>query len=103
MIHGRLILVDGDDRLNDIDGFHVKPEHAAAALDGATGGPVAEGAVGGGTGMICNGFKGGYTVGVLVQCNYGHGASCGSPECWWGGSSTRRRSAPPAPSRRRHS
>jgi D-aminopeptidase len=74
-----------DGVLNDIDGFHVKPEHAFAALDGAAGGPVAEGAVGGGTGMLCNGFKGGigtssrvltaaaggYTVGVLVQCNYG--------------------------------
>lgn len=74
-----------DGILNDIDGFHVKPAHAAAALDGATSGTVLEGAVGGGTGMICNGFKGGigtssrvlateqggYTVGVLVQCNYG--------------------------------
>ncbi len=74
---------DGD--LNDINGFHVKPEHAFHALDTATGGPVPEGNVGGGTGMICNGFKGGtgtasrrldakqggYTVGVLVQCNYG--------------------------------
>jgi L-aminopeptidase/D-esterase-like protein len=74
-----------DGVLNDINGFHVRPEHAVAALDGATGGPVAEGNVGGGTGMICNGFKGGigtssriltqeaggYTIGVLVQCNYG--------------------------------
>jgi D-aminopeptidase len=74
-----------DGVLNDIDGFHVKPEHVFAALDGAASGPVAEGAVGGGTGMLCNGFKGGigtssrvltaaaggYTVGVLVQCNYG--------------------------------
>lgn len=74
---------DGD--LNDINGFHVKPEHAFAALDGARGGPVAEGNVGGGTGMITHGFKGGigtssrvleakdggYTVGVLVQSNYG--------------------------------
>jgi L-aminopeptidase/D-esterase-like protein len=75
-----------DGFLNDIDGFHVKPEHAAAALDGARSGTVAEGNVGGGTGMICNGFKGGigtasrrftingagsYTLGVLVQCNYG--------------------------------
>ncbi|MEM7765778.1 MAG: P1 family peptidase, partial [Pseudomonadota bacterium] len=71
--------------LNDINGFHVQKEHAFAALDAATGGPVAEGNVGGGTGMICNEFKGGigtasrqfpvgdvkYTVGVLVQCNYG--------------------------------
>ena len=74
-----------DGRLNDINGFHVKPEHVLSALDGATSGPVAEGNVGGGTGMICHGFKGGigtasrklaadaggYTVGVLVQCNYG--------------------------------
>src|SRR5262252_10455831 len=74
-----------DGVLNDINGFHVKPEHAIAALDGARGGPVVEGNVGGGTGMVCHGFKGGigtasrrlsaenggYTVGVLVQCNYG--------------------------------
>jgi D-aminopeptidase len=74
-----------DGVLNDINGFHVKAEHAIAALDGAHGGPVAEGNVGGGTGMVCHGFKGGigtasrklsaadggYTVGVLVQCNYG--------------------------------
>lgn len=75
-----------DGGLNDINGFHVKPEHAIAALDGARGGVVPEeGAVGGGTGMVCHGFKGGigtasrrlpdaqggYTVGVLVQCNYG--------------------------------
>ncbi|HXH08090.1 MAG TPA: P1 family peptidase [Vicinamibacterales bacterium] len=74
-----------DGRLNDINGFHVRPEHVFAALDGARGGPVAEGNVGGGTGMICHQFKGGigtasrvltaeqggYTVGVLVQCNYG--------------------------------
>jgi L-aminopeptidase/D-esterase-like protein len=71
--------------LNDINGFHVKPEHVFAALDGATGGVPKEGVVGGGTGMVCHGFKGGigtasrklpveqggYTVGVLVQCNYG--------------------------------
>jgi D-aminopeptidase len=74
-----------DDDLNDMNGFHVKPEHAFQALDTAHGGPVEEGNVGGGTGMICNEFKGGigsasrvldakqgsYTVGVLVQCNYG--------------------------------
>ena len=74
-----------DDDLNDMNGFHVKPEHALHALDTAHGGPVEEGNVGGGTGMICNEFKGGigtssrvldakyggYTVGVLVQCNYG--------------------------------
>jgi D-aminopeptidase len=74
-----------DGFLNDINGFHVKPEHVLSALDGARGGPVQEGVVGGGTGMVCHGFKGGigtssrrvivngepYTVGVLVQCNYG--------------------------------
>ena len=70
-----------DGVLNDINGFHVRKEHAFGALNGAGGGPVEEGAVGGGTGMICNQFKGGigtssrqvdsYTVGVLVQCNYG--------------------------------
>jgi D-aminopeptidase len=74
-----------DGVLNDAEGFHVKPEHVLAALDGASGGPVREGNVGGGTGMNCHGFKGGtgtssrvleretggYTVGVLVQCNYG--------------------------------
>lgn len=70
-----------DGTLNDINGFHVRAEHAIRALDEAGPGPVAEGGVGGGTGMICNRFKGGigtssrqvgeYTVGVLVQCNYG--------------------------------
>ena len=74
-----------DGGLNDISGFHVKAEHVLAALDGAVGGVPTEGAVGGGTGMVCHGFKGGigtasrklpdaqggYTVGVLVQCNYG--------------------------------
>ncbi len=71
-----------DGVLNDINGFHVRESHALAALDGARGGAVTEGAVGGGTGMICNGWKGGIgtasrrlatgeTVGVLVQCNYG--------------------------------
>ncbi len=74
-----------DGELNDVNGFHVKPEHVFHAIDTAQGGPVAEGNVGGGTGMICHEFKGGigtasrvldekhggYTVGVLVQCNYG--------------------------------
>jgi D-aminopeptidase len=74
-----------DGWLNDINGFHVKAEHAFHALDSAHSGPVEEGNVGGGTGMICNEFKGGigtssrvvkigdasYMVGVLVQCNYG--------------------------------
>lgn len=71
-----------DGRLNDINGFHVKPQHTFEALDGARGGKVTEGSVGGGTGMVCHQFKGGigtasrvlpggYTLGVLVQCNYG--------------------------------
>jgi D-aminopeptidase len=74
-----------DGTLNDINGFHVKPEHVFAAIEAAKTGPVAEGNVGGGTGMICYGFKcgtgtasrklaqpsGGYTVGVLVQANHG--------------------------------
>ncbi|MBL8962262.1 MAG: P1 family peptidase, partial [Gemmatimonadetes bacterium] len=74
-----------DGGLNDMKGLHVKPEHAFQALDAARPGPVAEGNVGGGTGMNCHGFKGGtgtssrvlstveggFTVGVLVQCNYG--------------------------------
>ncbi len=74
-----------DGSLNDINGFHVKAEHVFAALDGAHGRAVEQGAVGGGTGMICHRFKGGigsasrvlpeaeggYTVGVLVQCNQG--------------------------------
>ncbi len=74
-----------DGWLNDINGFHVKPEDAWHALDSAHSGPVEEGSVGGGTGMVCNEFKGGigtssrvlnpkdggYTIGVLVQCNYG--------------------------------
>jgi D-aminopeptidase len=74
-----------DGYLNDINGFHVHPEDAFHALDVAHSGMVEEGSVGGGTGMICSEFKGGigtssrvlnakaggYTVGVLVQCNYG--------------------------------
>jgi L-aminopeptidase/D-esterase-like protein len=74
-----------DGWLNDINGFHVHPEDAWHALDVAHTGPVEEGNVGGGTGMVCNEFKGGigtssrvldakaggYTIGVLVQCNYG--------------------------------
>lgn len=74
-----------DGALNDINGFHVKERHAFEALDSASGGPVREGNVGGGTGMIAYGFKGGigtssrvvavdnarYTVGVLVQANFG--------------------------------
>jgi L-aminopeptidase/D-esterase-like protein len=80
-----IVAETADDDLNDMNGFHVKPEHAFHALDTAHSGPVDEGNVGGGTGMICNEFKGGigtssrvlparlggYTVGVLVQCNYG--------------------------------
>jgi D-aminopeptidase len=74
-----------DDELNDMNGFHVKPEDVFHALDAAHVGPVEEGNIGGGTGMVCNEFKGGigtasrvldtkfggYTVGVLVQCNSG--------------------------------
>jgi len=74
-----------DGYLNDINGMHVKPEHVFRALDEAAGGRVSEGSVGGGTGMVCYGFKGGigtasrrlgqkaggYTVGVLLQANFG--------------------------------
>jgi D-aminopeptidase len=74
-----------DGYLNDVNGQHVRPEHVFEALAAATGGPVAEGNVGGGTGMKAFGFKagigtasrrvseehGGYTVGVLVQANHG--------------------------------
>jgi L-aminopeptidase/D-esterase-like protein len=74
-----------DGWLNDINGFHVKDAHAFRALDEARGGPVEEGGVGGGTGMVCFEFKGGigtasrrlearhggYTLGVLVQANFG--------------------------------
>ncbi len=75
-----------DGRLHDINGSHVTAAHALAAIEGASEGPIAEGNVGGGTGMICFGFKGGtgtasrrvevpgagvYTVGVLVQANFG--------------------------------
>jgi len=96
-----------DGYLNDVNGFHVKPEDAFHAIETAQSGPVAEGNVGGGTGMICNEFKGGigtasrvvdakyggYTVGVLVQCNYGQrdqlrvagvpvGREIGGPVVW---------------------
>ena len=74
-----------DGTLNDVNGFHVTAEHAKAAYAGAAGGPVGEGSVGGGTGMVCHDFKGGigtasrkagpgvdsFTVGVLVQANHG--------------------------------
>jgi D-aminopeptidase len=74
-----------DGRLNDVHGFHVRAEHVHSALDSASSGPTLEGSVGGGTGMVCHGFKGGigtssrvvarekggYTVGVLVQANHG--------------------------------
>jgi D-aminopeptidase len=79
------VVAETFDFLNDANGEHVKPTHALQALDNAKPGVVQEGAVGGGTGMGCNGFKGGigtssrvlsaqaggYTIGVLVQCNYG--------------------------------
>ncbi|HET8692518.1 MAG TPA: P1 family peptidase [Steroidobacteraceae bacterium] len=78
-----------DGELNDVNGFHVKPEHVFAAIEGAKPGPVDEGNVGGGTGMICHIFKCGigtssrrvklegqaYAVGALVQANYGSRAS----------------------------
>ncbi|HEX3643287.1 MAG TPA: P1 family peptidase [Ktedonobacteraceae bacterium] len=74
-----------DGSLNDINGLHIKPEYVMQAIAAASAGPVAEGNVGGGTGMICHDFKGGigtasrvipaesggYIVGVLVQANYG--------------------------------
>ncbi|MGI8998510.1 MAG: P1 family peptidase [Candidatus Limnocylindria bacterium] len=73
-----------DGALNDINGFHVRPAHVHAALAASSDGPVAEGNVGGGTGMTCHEFKGGigtasrmagaWTVGVLVQANYGERA-----------------------------
>ena len=82
--HAPIVAETYDGALNDINGFHVTRDHALEAMAKAASGPVGEGAVGGGTGMICNGFKGGigtasreisfgdktYTVGVLVQCNY---------------------------------
>ena len=74
-----------DGYLNDINGSHVTPEHACQAIDNASGGPIDEGSVGGGTGMNCYAFKGGsgtasrlvdyghrtYTVGVFLQANFG--------------------------------
>jgi D-aminopeptidase len=80
------VLETWDGILNDVEGQHLRAEHVDSALDGAGTGPVAEGNVGGGTGTICHGFKGGigtasrvtgtqvggYTVGVLVQTNHGH-------------------------------
>jgi D-aminopeptidase len=73
-----------DGVLNDVNGFHVRAEHVRAALASASDGPVAEGNVGGGTGMICHGWKGGigtasriageHVVGALVQANHGHPA-----------------------------
>lgn len=82
--HAPVVAETYDGGLNDINGFHVTREHAWAAMQKADAGPVEEGVVGGGTGMVCNGFKGGigtssrvfealgdqFTVGVLVQCNY---------------------------------
>ncbi|MBI4420064.1 MAG: P1 family peptidase [Gemmatimonadetes bacterium] len=80
--HQPVVGETSDGFLNDIAGFHVKKEHVFAALNGARPGPVPEGSVGGGTGMVAHGFKagigtssrrldGGYTLGVLVQANYG--------------------------------
>ncbi len=80
--HQPVVGETSDAFLNDIAGFHVRQEHVFAALNGARTGPVEEGNVGGGTGMVAHGFKGGigtasralpggYTLGVLVQANYG--------------------------------
>src|SRR5919202_4847785 len=77
-----------DGVLNDVNGMHVRPAHVLAAYEAASDGPVPEGNVCGGTGMICHGFKGGigtasrlaetpfgtFTIGVLAQCNYGERA-----------------------------
>jgi L-aminopeptidase/D-esterase-like protein len=82
--HAPVVAETYDGGLNDINGFHVTRAHAFEAMGAAAPGPVEEGAVGGGTGMVCNGFKGGigtasrrfdvgnrqYVLGVLVQCNY---------------------------------
>ncbi len=82
--HAPVVAETYDGGLNDINGFHVTRKHALEAMRIAKSGAVKEGVVGGGTGMVCNGFKGGigtssrlfkvedkqYTVGVLVQCNY---------------------------------
>ena len=82
--HAPVVAETYDGGLNDINGFHVTRDHALEAMENANAGSVKEGVVGGGTGMICNGFKGGigtssrtfdamgdqFTVGVLVQCNY---------------------------------
>src|SRR5262245_45805360 len=78
-----------DGRLNDLQGRHVRAEHVFAAIESAAGGPVAEGAIGAGTGTICFGWKGGigtasrvvpeqaggWTIGALVQSNFGHSHS----------------------------
>ena len=90
--HAPVVAETYDGALNDINGQHVQRSHVYSALEAATTEPVTEGAVGGGTGMVCNGFKGGigtasrvvsvaeksFVVGVLVQCNYN-----------WGGDSLR--------------
>ena len=82
--HAPVVAETYDGGLNDINGFHVTRDHALEAMEKADTGPVEEGVVGGGTGMVCNGFKGGigtssrtfdslgkqFIVGVLVQCNY---------------------------------
>ena len=81
MTHLPVVAETWDGDLNDHYGRHIKKEHVFGALDGARGGPVAEGNVGGGTGMFAHGFKAGtgtssrrvgpYTIGVLVQANHG--------------------------------
>ena len=83
--HAPVVAETWDFPLNDVNGFHVTKAHALEAMEKAASDLPLEGAVGGGTGMICNGYKGGigtssrlfevggdvYTIGVLVQCNYG--------------------------------
>ncbi len=84
-MHLSTVAETSDIKLNDMEGFHVKKEHAFAAIEAASSGYVAEGNTGGGTGMICYGFKGGtgtssrivkigdqeYVLGVLAQTNHG--------------------------------
>jgi D-aminopeptidase len=93
-----------DGFLNDIRGLHVRPEHAIQAIAAAQGGPIEEGAVGAGTGMMCFQYKGGigtssrvmdvngktYTLGCLVLTNYGKREDLRLPAGWLGGLATSR-------------
>ncbi len=81
---------------NDINGFHVKPEHAFHALDSAHAGPVEEGSVGGGTGMICNGYKGGIGTSFAPS-------RCGRPDLHGRGARAVQLRNPEQPARRRRS